>query len=136
MQDNKEIDTGIYQLDPKKPIVADVKTKKVYTIIGYHHKLSDGYPILVNHNSLQDELVYAVAETNNDKLTYFIKIDDQGHLFNPLSIGPSQSNKKFKLMAKNKNWQFEKVNEVSFKSYLEFLKTRNVLHLKFAEQSR
>lgn len=136
IQQSKQLDTGVYQLDKNTEIVENSKSKVVYTLFGSHDKLRNGYPLLSNADTSKDKLAYAIAETNNEKVTYFVKIDDQNNLFNPINIAPSQTSAVFKIMKDNKNWQFQKTNEKCFNQYIEFLKTKNILYLKFAEQLR
>lgn len=133
---NKNIEEGSYQLDKIKDLPSKIKEKILYTLFGQHQKTLDGFPILIKGDPDKDEAIFAFKETKDTITNFFIKTDDNGTLFNPMEISPSSIHKKIKLLGGSKIKQFTKVSEECFNLYITFLKTRNTLHLKFAEQKK
>lgn len=133
-----EVGDGIYLLDKSKDIVKSKKENLVFTVLGSHDKLDNGNPILTRDDAINHDLAYAKQVVSNNTQTFYIKIDDQGQFFNPMSAAPNTSDHKYKMMKddKSKAWQFVKVSEDCFNHYINMLRTRNVLHLKVAERLR
>lgn len=131
-KESKKAD-GIYSIDASKDkIVTRIKT--IYTILGQQDKLVDKLPVLERLNVEKSHLAYARKESNGDKNSYFIKVDNFGHLYNPMAIDTA-INMKTKLL-KDELSKFIKVSELCFNHYLEFLKSKNILHFKFASRER
>ena len=132
----KSKDEGIYHLDKKITENISVIKKTVYTILGNQTALLDDYPTLSNCDDNSD-LAYAKQEVINNKEYYSIKLDDEGLLLNPISANSMNKDHKFKVLkGKDKSWQYIKVNKECFNYYLDFLKTKNTLYLKYAERVR
>ena len=136
---SKKIETGIYTIDTKKKpdiLPKEENNKIIYTIVGSQSRLKDGLPILIGKNAEQNKEAYAKTETINGITSYFIRINDSDELINPLTITPDNNHHKFKVLKGDQLWQFKKVNQECFNYYLEMLRTRNTLYLKFAERAR
>lgn len=125
--------TGIYVLDKEKDKV-ESKTETVFTILGQQDKLQGKLPVLTKGTPAKSQFAYAKKNTNGNKNTYFVKVDNNGHLYNPMAID-RQMTLKSKLL-KDEVTKFIRVSEVCFNFYLEFLKSKNVLHLKSASRER
>lgn len=129
MAEQKESKTGIFLIDKSKAKdVTNVKT--FYTILGQQDKLVNKLPIVLEDGNT----VLARKDTNGEKNTYFIKVDNLGNLYNPIGLN-NRITLKSKLL-KEEATKFIKVNELCFNYYLEFLKTKNVLFLKHASRER
>lgn len=128
-----ERDLGIYKIDTKKEIDITQNARVVYTIIGSQDRLLDGAPIVLCDDF--DERALAKKEIKNGKEILYIKINGLGRLANPMSANLDNSAKS-KIMKDNKISQFKQVNSECFEQYLIFLKTKNILHYKFAERTR
>lgn len=131
---SKEVDTGVYIIDKTQTVKTTKKNKLVFTVLGQQTELIDGYPVLSIKDAENSDLAYAKKDNN----TFYIKIDDQGLLFNPMSAAPNKSDFKYKMMKneKDKSWEFVKVSAECFEQYITMLKTRNTLYLKHAERNR
>lgn len=130
---SKQIGEGTYIIDSSKDSELTLKeSKTIYTLLGYQDKLVDGLPVLIKENK---DTAFARKEIKNNRSYYYIRLDDNGSLFNPMSQSISVSFKG-KLLASNDVTEFTKVKKECFEHYLEFLKTKNVLHYKFAERAR
>lgn len=128
---SKEIAEGTFVIDVSKETLDLKKSITLYTIYGSHDKLVDGCPVLLDIK--KSDSVYAKQESNNNKTTYSIKSDEFGSLYNPLATGGIKS---FKTKLLGENNKFLKVSKECFLQYLEFLKTKNVLHYKFADRNK
>lgn len=133
-----EVGDGIYLLDKNRDITTPKKENLVFTILGSHDKLENGVPVLTRDDASNHVLAYAKQEVVNNQQIFYIKIDDEGQFFNPMSPEPNASDHKYKMMKNNKDkaWQFVKVSAECFNHYITMLKTRNVLHLRMAERLR
>jgi hypothetical protein len=133
---SKEIGEGIFLIDKAKSDNLSNNKIIIFTILGSHKSLDDGYPILTNQDE-ESDLAFAKRETVNGKENYFIKTDDENSLYNPISSSPSNRDHKFKVLKNQpKSWQFSKVNAECFNQYITFLKTKNLLYLKYANRIR
>lgn len=129
MAEQKESKTGIYTIDQSK--VKDVKISKTfYTILGQQDKLVNKQPVVLEDS----EAALARKDTNGEKNTFYVRVDNLGNLFNPIGLN-NRVTLKSKLL-KEEAVKFVKVSELCFGYYLEFLKTKNVLFLKHASRER
>jgi len=130
-QESTYLGGGVYVLDDSKKFTLNEKKKIVYTLLGKQDKLIEGLPVLLGEKREEDDLAYAYREIANNKQVFYIKTNEIGELVNPVSQERTSSFKS-KLMKDDKTYLYVKVREECFNHYLEFLKTANVLHYKFA----
>lgn len=137
VKESKKLDDGIYLINQAEPPKLPNVKKIVFTILGNQQTLEQGYPVLSGKDAENMETACAKREIINKKETFFIKIDDEGMLFNPINPGPTMRDHKYKMLkGQDKSWQYIQVNQDCFTQYLEFLRTKNVLHLKYSERNR
>jgi hypothetical protein len=129
----KKVNNGIFTIDSTKN-KKELREVVVYTILGSQDKLQNRLPVLLGPEADKQNIAYAKKNTVNDKSTYYVKVDNFGHLYNPITAD-RQTSLKTKLLKETLS-KFIRVSEQCFNYYLEFLKTKNVLHLKFASQER
>lgn len=127
-----DLKNAIYPLNLNKknvlnPLVpSSEKTQKTikFTVFGQHDILCDingnemenGFPITEDDNKCMARLEHQ----NPPK--YFVKVNSQGKLFNPVGPEEGQLHKDLKY---KKQWEFREVNKKVFNFYLNFLKTKN-----------
>lgn len=134
INESVQVDEGIYLIKKTQPENKFSKNKAVFTILGKHKVLDNYYPALSDTDDDLD-IAYAKFETVRGKTKFFIKTDDDGLLFNPISPDANTTDFKFRVM-KNQGhaWKYQSVTEECFYQYLEFLKTKNTLYLKYAQR--
>ena len=102
-----------------------------YTMVGENGQKSKEGNFLVKEDG---PATYAKKVVYGLKAKYFVKINRQGHCFNPLGIyeiGKSRSNPKLG----ERDFRFREVSLQVFDFYLEFLKTKNNAYLLNAQRS-
>jgi len=86
----------------------------------------------------EDEVIVAKKIVHrNGKITYQILCNLNGEFFRPFEksyLNDSKSLSK-QLLRKNEAFKFIPCNETSFESYLKYLKTRQISHLRQAERA-
>lgn len=132
----KKQKSDTFVIDKSKVKPAPQNKLVVYTIFGSHDDLEGGQPVLTRKNADRDNLAYAKLQKIGEQETYFVRIGDTGELFNPNAPLPNDKHHKFKMLGQDKTGLFEKVNKECFNYYLDYLKSRNPLHYKFATRSR
>lgn len=78
---------------------------------------------------------FAKRKISANEKHYFIRVDNTGKLFNPLSYKPEIKNNRVIIKMSQAN-NFIKVSEDVFNTYLKFLRTKNELWLNQAERNR
>lgn len=103
-----------------------------FTIFGKHDYLDgNGMPIIDDEDNLN--VLAKIVVINNGYPKYMIKRDSNGRLFNPLGIDEGGHNK-FIHHAGKEQYEFRSVNKNAFSYYIQFLKTKNMAHLRTAER--
>ena len=103
-----------------------------FTMFGKHDGLTDdGMPFLNDEDD--PDVLAKVVVVNDGYPKYMVKRDSNGKLFNPLGMDEGRHNK-FLHHAGKGQYEFRSVNRRAFDSYLQFLKTKNLAHLRTAER--
>lgn len=133
--DNLEIQDGVYVMNKSKNVIKNISKKIVYTVVGNHTKLVDSIPILESQNDEKDDKAYAYEETTDNIKKFFIRLNSNHKLFNPI-LDHDNKTIKSKILGQHETNKYVRVNETCFKLYLEFLKTKRITSYKFAERER
>lgn len=103
-----------------------------FTMFGKHEYLNDdSNPVVEDENNT--DVLAKVVVVNNGNPRYLIRRDSNGRFFNPLGIDEGK-HLKFIHQAGKEQFEFRAVNKSVFDSYLSFLRTKNVAHLRTAER--
>jgi hypothetical protein len=93
---------------------------------------SDNNPRVDNENS--DKVLAKKIIRDDSTYRFYIKLDNQGKLYNPLSIyGETKQSSFLDRVCRSQN-KFKEVNEKAFNMYLSFLKTKNIAWFNNAER--
>lgn len=103
-----------------------------FTVLGKHDYLNNSEDPMMHDESNKDVLAKIVT-VNEGNPRYLIKRDSNGRLFNPLGMDEGRHNK-FLHHAGKDQYEFRGVNRKAFDFYLQFLKTKNLAHLRTAER--
>lgn len=126
---NNEVNEENTDRDFMEPLEREVIC---FTIIGKQDYISRlDQPVLEDENHLDVFAKIVVVNQGNPK--YLVKRDSNGRLFNPLGIDEGNHNK-FIHSAGKDQYEFRSVNKKSFDHYVRFLSTKNLSHLRTAEQ--
>lgn len=106
---------------------------EIYTILDKHDYLdSNNYPRCGSENSAN-----ALAKKiyrNDGSIRYSIKLDNNGKIYNPLSIyGETKFSSFLDRVCRSQN-KYKDVNQKAFDMYVNFLKTKNIAWLHNAER--
>lgn len=135
-KDNLQIQDGVYIMNNNVKNVENKSTSQiVYTMIGNHNKLIDDIPILITKNNEKDIYAYAYEQTSDNITKFFIRLNGNNKLFNPI-LDHDNKTIKSKILGQHETNKYIRVNETCFKLYLEFLKTKRITSYKFAERER
>lgn len=107
----------------------------------YDYLDSDRYPridldkrnLTTEEEIIESKEVNALVVTSARKKTYYVKKNSNGKLFNPLDMFDELKGKRTKRESRP-TWTMTRVEERVFQHYLNFLATRNTLHLQKAER--
>lgn len=102
-----------------------------YTMLGKHEYMDDDNCPRVESEDSDETLAKTIFINGNTR--YLVKRDSSGKLFNPLGIDEGRHNK-FLHHAGKDEFEFRPVNKKAFVFYLQFLKTKNLAHLRTAER--
>lgn len=128
------------KIHPDRTQKITTKSKIYFTVSGFSYPQGanlEGYPIIDKTQFTEEDEArsYAKKVQHGDHITYWVKINKRGLLYNPLGIYNLAIEKRVKRNSKD-NWVFRKVSEDVFANYIEFLKTKNESYLRMAERSR
>lgn len=142
----REWEESLYSTGAKKRTAED-KPKdgtSYYTFIGHQDSMdASGYPILIyspvykreEWEKAKHEWILAKKVCTNGRTTYFVKIDQNGELFNPIGM---YTHKNDRIFQKKKDLERQKLVAVKkdiFYFYLRFLSTKNKAWLSQAKQA-
>ena len=133
---NEELQAAILPIDKKKRMVTtgviepDITT--FYTILGKHDKLNSSDEPIVDKSSKD---IYAKKTVKDGDVKYYLKIDGQGKLYNPIGMFANErANVHIKNLKGASNKNFVEVRQKIFEYYVKFLKTKNKAWLQNAER--
>ena len=108
----------------------DEETKTIYyTSMGNEDSRdSEDNPVCVDPEVALAKKVY------RKQLTYYIRIGNDGKIYNPHGLFSEGSHNKFLKRLGKPQWKFTKVGHKVFSMYLNFLKTKNVAWLNNAQR--
>lgn len=108
-------------------------TSEYYTIIGSEDFLDHNKNPRCYEESSKNVLAKKIYRTT-DSVRYSIKIDNNGKIFNPLSIYGDVKQTSFLDRVCRAQNKYKDVNYKAFEMYLQFLKTKNLAWLHNAER--
>lgn len=109
------------------------KNIELYTIIDKHDYLdTDSLPRCSKENS--SNVLAKKIYRDDGSIRYSIKLDNNGKIYNPLSIyGETKISSFLDRVCRSQN-KYKDVNQKAFNMYLNFLKTKNIAWLHNAER--
>lgn len=122
----------------------DSNSELYYTLKGYEEFLdNEGYPRTTNNQSI--DIAAKCIRNKKSKhfqqdiyyYSFYIRSTPNDSLYNPIEKYSSIEDKRqFEFIDKvcKEKWTFKEVSQVTFKKYLEFLKTKQTSWLKDAER--
>lgn len=135
-----DIQNAIFPLNIKRkqdifnPSHKKIRSVVKFTIFGQHSNIVDitGDPIENGFPETNDDEKCMARVDYTNPPRYYVKVNPQGLLYNPMGIldeGTLNKDLKYK-----KQWQFREVNKKVFNFYLNFLKTKNPLWINNANR--
>ena len=109
----------------------------VYTILGKHAGFIGGDPILNEKDGISPEdqpTAYAKQVNRAGQKKYFIKMSNNGKLFNPIGMMDEARGTQLDRQRGRNTFEFTEVNQQAFQMYVMFLRTKNVAYLTHAER--
>lgn len=134
----KDIEESIYRPSPVKEKSDNHIPVMYFTFKGKEDELStldgelnsDGYPVLVSEE--KSTCAKRTFYPSEERYHYYIKRDAKGKLLNPIDM--YEEGKQGRVVHGLDTVKFREVNKAAFTHYINFLKTRNVSHLRNAER--
>lgn len=132
-------DTDIYynssdvfskQVDPE----LDNEVEEFYTLNGLEDKINNGHNIILDKNS--PNVFAKKILRKNGTFKFLVKTNQQGKLYNPVSIYGQETTKTFLDKVCRSNDKFVEVNLKTFNYYIQFLDSKNISWLNNAERER
>ena len=124
-----EIASQNYDEDLERQVVC-------YTILGKNDFVDgEGYPLVLDDDGVEAEnrdITFAKKISSGGRnWRFFIKMDNSGHLFNPIGIYEGGHARRIR---GTKQFNFKEVGIRAFNFYVDFLRTKNEARLRNAER--
>lgn len=113
-------------------LASNIDGDAVFTISGRQDKNDNGFYLLDISTKEAENNPYAHAIKNSTDGTYWVKIGQNGRLFNP--YGLFSEGMETKQRVGRSTWKFRSVSSNIFNQYVRFLSTRNESFLHNAER--
>ena len=108
------------------------RVTECFTMLGKQETLDfNGYPQVEDEE--HKDVLAKIVIINAGTPSYMIKRDAHGRFFNPMGIDEGRHNKFIHRAGKDK-YEFKSVSSKTFRFYIDFLKTKNLAHLRNAER--
>lgn len=120
------------KIDREYPLASEQEGDIVYTISGRQDKIRNGFYVLEVPVQEAEENPYAHAIKNSSSNTYWVKVGENGRLFNPYGLY-SEGMERKKRVGRS-TWKFRSVNANIFNQYVRFLTSKNETFLHNAER--
>lgn len=116
----------LFEIPSKKDNSPTVVSDTIYCLYGKHDFLHEGFPII--DGTPEDSRACAYVRVGKQK-HYYVKVGKHAKYYNPMeSLGPPLRRQD------PHGYKFKEVTKDSFEHYIKFLKTKNKLHLSYAER--
>ena len=130
--------------DNNGPVSDEVDGTTYYTFIGQHDELDEkNRPLLIRDPEFtkqewedrNEEWLLAKKIKLGNRQRYYVKIDQNGDLYNPLGLFTHKNDRIFTRKKDLERQKLISVNKDMFNCYVRFLSTKNVAWLSQAKQA-